>query len=78
MNSPPQRRFSSAAHQFVKQTLIKHPGVRPSADQLLHHQFIKQTRKFHTSLKHILQPILPITHETTSGQLYLFFFRKID
>ena len=68
------RRFSQFAHQFVKLTLTKHPPNRPSAEELLHHPFIKQTKKYHSSLKHILSQVMPITNETSTGKTIIYSY----
>ncbi|XP_068223171.1 STE20-related kinase adapter protein alpha isoform X1 [Palaemon carinicauda] len=59
-----QRLFTPSAHDIVSKTLARHPEHRPSAEDLLHHQFIRQIRRFHGSLPQFLHPVVPITQQT--------------
>ncbi|XP_071541295.1 STE20-related kinase adapter protein alpha isoform X3 [Panulirus ornatus] len=59
-----QRRFTPSAHDFVSQALARFPEYRPSVDELLHHQFIRQTRKFNGTLPQFLHPVVPLTQQT--------------
>ncbi|KAG7166241.1 STE20-related kinase adapter protein alpha-like [Homarus americanus] len=62
-----QRLFSSAAHTFVAQALERIAEHRPSADDLLHHQFIRQTRKLNGTLPQFLHPVVPLSQQTEIG-----------
>lgn len=61
------RQFSQWAHDFVYLCLTREPEHRPSAQQCLQHQFIRQTRKLNVSLPHLLHPVVPLTHQAESG-----------
>ncbi|KAK4319441.1 hypothetical protein Pmani_009620 [Petrolisthes manimaculis] len=64
-----QRLFSPAAHDFVSQSLCGSPHHRPSAERLLNHPFIKQTRRIHTPLPVLLHPVVPLTETTEVGEI---------
>ncbi|XP_045580997.1 STE20-related kinase adapter protein alpha isoform X1 [Procambarus clarkii] len=62
-----QRLFTAAAHNFVAQALECIPENRPSAEDLLHHQFIRHTRKLNGTLPQFLHPVVPLTQQTEIG-----------
>ncbi|KAI0242037.1 STE20-related kinase adapter protein alpha [Lamellibrachia satsuma] len=59
------RNFSNSFHNFVK-TCLQHVGGRPSAEQLMQHNFFKQIRKRSCQymLPELLRPVTPITDAT--------------
>lgn len=59
-----QRLFTQAAHDFVSRSLARYPEERPSADDLLNHPFIRQTRKFNHTLPQYLHPVVPLNQQT--------------
>lgn len=63
-----RRLFMPSAHDFVSQALARFPEYRPSVDDLLHHQFIRQTRKFNATLPQFLHPVVPLTQQTEVGE----------
>ncbi|XP_047479622.1 STE20-related kinase adapter protein alpha-like isoform X2 [Penaeus chinensis] len=62
-----QRLFSPAAHDLVALALTRCPDQRPNADELLHHQFVRYTRKLNGTLPQYLHPVVPITQQTEIG-----------
>lgn len=63
-----QRLFTQAAHDFVARSLARYPEERPSADDLLNHPFIRQTRKFNHTLPQYLHPVVPLNQQTEIGE----------
>ncbi|XP_050729345.1 STE20-related kinase adapter protein alpha-like isoform X2 [Eriocheir sinensis] len=63
-----QRLFTQAAHDFVSRSLARYPEERPSADDLLNHPFIRQTRKFNHTLPQYLHPVVPLNQQTEIGE----------
>lgn len=59
-----QRLFTPSAHDIVAKALARHPQHRPSAEDLLHHQFVRQTRRFHDTLPQFLHSVVPVTQQT--------------
>ncbi|KAK7070456.1 hypothetical protein SK128_001201 [Halocaridina rubra] len=62
-----QRLFSPSAHDLVAKALTRQPRNRPSAEDLLHHQFIRQTRRFNATLPQFLHPVAPLTQQSEIG-----------
>lgn len=54
------RQFSESFHNFAELCLRPDPHVRPTAKELLSHNFLKNTRKPKSSLKELLQPLKPL------------------
>ena len=67
-----QRYFTPSAHKLVEKALAREPQDRPSAEELLHHQFIRQTRRYHETLPQYLYPIAPLNEETDIGTVIVF------
>lgn len=66
-----QRLFSPAAHDLVALALTRCPDQRPTADELLHHQFVRYTRKLNGTLPQYLHPVVPITQQTEIGKYFI-------
>lgn len=63
-----EKSFSVSAHTFVSRCLTFDVISRPSADRLLDHPFIKQTRKIDLTLAQLLHPVTPIDETTDLGR----------
>ncbi|XP_067932419.1 STE20-related kinase adapter protein alpha-like isoform X2 [Watersipora subatra] len=57
-----KRRFSVEFHEFAEICCIQNPNSRPSAEELLKHEFFNQTKKVpYEELPNMLQPLTPLT-----------------
>ena len=63
-----QRLFTPSAHDFVSRALARFPDERPLASDLLNHPFIRQTRKFNSTLPQYLHPVVPLNQQTDIGE----------
>ncbi|XP_049835523.1 STE20-related kinase adapter protein alpha isoform X1 [Schistocerca gregaria] len=62
-----ERTLSEAFHDLTQLCLLREPSARPTAAQLLQHQFFKQCRRASQHLPDLLRPVLPLTDNRTAS-----------
>lgn len=55
-----ERTFSEPFHQVAELCLLRHPGDRPTAAQLLTHTFFKYCRRNYNMIE-LLHPVIPMS-----------------